>query len=152
MHLLTRTHITLATAFFAFLAFLDAAYLTIVHYRHIIPPCSVSGSCETVLTSQYAVVFGIPIALIGALYYVFLLALLILSHETRQRLLTQVTFFFTSMALVISIILIFVQAEMLHMFCQYCLFVEALNTLIWILSLLQLVVKRYRHDIPVIAS
>ncbi len=42
--------------------FVDAMYLTVEHYVNAIPPCSI-GSCETVLTSQYASVLGLPVSL-----------------------------------------------------------------------------------------
>lgn len=53
---------------FGFLGFLDSLYLTIQHYQHAIPPCTVGG-CETVLTSSFATLWGIPVALLGAVFY-----------------------------------------------------------------------------------
>src|SRR5690348_14780226 len=60
----------------SFLGFLDAAYLTILHYKNVIPPCSIAHGCETVLTSQYATLGPIPIALLGVFFYLVVLGLL----------------------------------------------------------------------------
>jgi uncharacterized membrane protein len=46
---------------------LIALYLTWEHVAGGVPPCGPLRGCETVLTSQYAEVAGIPVALGGAL-------------------------------------------------------------------------------------
>ena len=56
----------------ALLGFADATYLTIEHYQNKIPPCSVGG-CEQVLTSAYSVVAGVPVSLMGSVYYLLVL-------------------------------------------------------------------------------
>ncbi|KKQ40921.1 MAG: Vitamin K epoxide reductase, partial [Candidatus Levybacteria bacterium GW2011_GWB1_37_8] len=58
--------------------FFDSAYLTILHYKNVIPPCAIAKGCETVLTSRFSVFFGIPIALIGSLFFLALIFLLLL--------------------------------------------------------------------------
>jgi uncharacterized membrane protein len=50
-----------------------AAYLTVVHYAHSSPICT-TGGCEKVQHSSYAVLAGIPVALLGVGAYVALIA------------------------------------------------------------------------------
>jgi uncharacterized membrane protein len=50
-----------------------AAYLTYVHYSHTAPIC-VNGGCETVQKSKYAELDGVPVALLGLIAYVALIA------------------------------------------------------------------------------
>jgi uncharacterized membrane protein len=50
-----------------------ASYLTYVHYADISPICS-SGGCEKVQTSSYAELAGVPVALLGLLAYLAILA------------------------------------------------------------------------------
>jgi uncharacterized membrane protein len=50
-----------------------AAYLTSVHYAHTAPICT-SGGCEKVQRSSYAELYGIPVAVLGLIAYVVLLA------------------------------------------------------------------------------
>ncbi len=124
------------TVFFGFAGFLDATYLTIEHYKNIIPPCSAITNCEVVLTSKYASFFGIPIALIGALYYAALIATLLLLWQERHKIWLQLVLLFVSIAMIISIILVGIQALVLHAFCQYCLLSEAINTVLFVLGII----------------
>jgi uncharacterized membrane protein len=50
-----------------------AAYLTVVHYSHTSPICT-TGGCEQVQHSRYAELAGIPVALLGLVAYVAVLA------------------------------------------------------------------------------
>ena len=50
-----------------------AAYLTYVHYAHVAPVCT-TGGCEKVQSSSYAELGGVPVALLGLLAYVAVLA------------------------------------------------------------------------------
>lgn len=50
-----------------------AIYLTTVHYQHVAPVCT-SGGCEKVQTSKYAELGGIPVALLGVVGYLVILA------------------------------------------------------------------------------
>jgi uncharacterized membrane protein len=51
-----------------------AAFLTWQHFAGAIPPCGPVRGCETVLTSTYAEIAGIPVALPGAVASVVVLA------------------------------------------------------------------------------
>ncbi len=51
-----------------------AAYLTYVHYTHTAPICT-SGGCEKVQRSKYAELAGVPVALLGLITYVVLIAI-----------------------------------------------------------------------------
>ncbi len=124
------------TIFFAFAGFLDATYLTIEHYKNIIPPCSAITNCEVVLTSKYATFFGIPIALIGALYYAALIATLLLLWQEKHKIWLQLTMLLVVSAMVISILLVAIQAFVLHAFCQYCLLSEAINTVLFVVGII----------------
>lgn len=53
-----------------------AGYLTYVHYNLGALVCGI-GDCETVQASEYSVVFGIPIAILGLLAYLGLAVLII---------------------------------------------------------------------------
>ena len=116
----------------AFLGFLDATYLTIIHYKNIVPPCSIAHGCETVLFSKYATIFGIPIALLGVVFYLTMLILLGLFLQTKKKLFLSLALIFSSISIIVSIILVYLQAEVLHAFCQYCLTSEGINFLIFL--------------------
>ena len=50
-----------------------AAYLTYVHYAHTAPICT-TGGCEKVQQSKYAELAGVPVALLGLIAYVAIIA------------------------------------------------------------------------------
>ncbi len=49
-----------------------SGYLTYVHYNRAEGVCPIGGGCFDVWDSEYSVVFGIPVALIGFLGYIAL--------------------------------------------------------------------------------
>ena len=65
----------------------DAIYLTYVHYSGIKPLCG-TGGCEIVQTSSYSKVAGVPVALIGLIGYVAILASLLAPESENSRLAT----------------------------------------------------------------
>ena len=60
----------------SFLGFIDASYLTIKHFVGTPLPCSVLKVCEEVTTSQYSVIGGVPVAMLGAIYYLAIFVLI----------------------------------------------------------------------------
>jgi uncharacterized membrane protein len=70
----------------------DATYLTIVHYGHLTVACTSShnghSACETVQTSKYSEVAGVPVALLGLIGYVGILITLLLREQEWTRLAT----------------------------------------------------------------
>jgi uncharacterized membrane protein len=58
-----------------------AAYLTYVHYAGIKPVCAIAHGCEQVQTSRWSKVAGIPVALLGLIGYLSILAALFVPGE-----------------------------------------------------------------------
>lgn len=75
-----------AVAVLALLGSLDAAYLLLHKLGYIGSlVCTVgSGSCNVVNTSSYSAIFGIPVAGIGLLGYVVILALAVVGSEPSR--------------------------------------------------------------------
>ena len=119
----------------SFLGFLDATYLTILHYKNAIPPCTITNGCETVLTSSYATVLGIPISLLGVFYYfsVLILSLLILTNP--KKIFEKILFSVSFLGAIVSLILIYIQFGVLKTYCQYCLLSEIISFLIFGLTI-----------------
>lgn len=107
----------------------DAVYLTIVHYDTKALVCGL-GDCETVQTSRYAEIAGIPIALLGVLMYAAIAVLGI----ARFRLPTQadrLTFAIFAIALAgvaYAAYLTYLEIAVIDAICQWCV-VSALLTL-----------------------
>lgn len=111
----------------AIAGFFDSSYLTITHYKHIVPPCTITRGCEAVLNSRFAEIYGIPLASLGILFFVVLIFLLFLGMNKCFKL-------WLWGGVGVSIILIYLQAFVLHAYCQYCLLVEAFVFGIFILN------------------
>ena len=118
----------------------DAIYLTIEHITGQSVRCTIIAGCSEVLSSSYAVVGGYPLASLGALAYftVFSLAILALfGYRIAGQLLVLLVL---GMCLV-SLWLIYLQAFVIHAFCQFCLLSAAI-TFALTLSVIALLLKR----------
>ena len=113
-----KLYLTAAIVSLAGLA--DAIYLTIEHVTGQSVRCTIVAGCSEVLSSQYAVVAGVPLALIGAAAYfgVFSLATLAaFGYRIAAVLLTPLVL----LMFLVSLWLIYLQAFVIHAFCQFCL-------------------------------
>jgi len=126
-----------AAALLGLLGLADALYLTVEHLagRAAFVPCSVTHGCEEVLTSSYAVIAGIPLAAIGAAAYfsVFSLATLaFFGYRSAVRLLRALV----AVMVLVSLWLFYLQAFVIHAFCQFCLLSAAITITLMIVLLL----------------
>lgn len=122
----------------SFLGFLDTLYLTIIHYKNIIPPCSIAHGCETVLTSKFSTLGGVPIQIPGIIFYLTLMVLLVLFIQTGNKYYFRMLGLIVSAGMGVSIILFGLQAFVIHAFCQYCLASEVIILILTILAVMEL--------------
>lgn len=125
----------LTAAIVSLIGLADAIYLTVEHVTGQSVRCTIVAGCSEVLSSQYAVVAGYPLAAIGAAAYfsVFSLATLAaFGYGVAGKLLTAVV---VAMFLV-SLWLIYLQAFVIHAFCQFCLLSAAVTTALLVIALL----------------
>jgi len=118
----------------SFLGFLDAAYLTILHFRHVLPNCSIVKGCDIVTTSGFSTLGGIPISLFGALFFLALsfFAILIITHPHKKWVRWFTAAAFTGF--LVSLFLFLLQIVILKAICQYCIGSEAISLLLYVLS------------------
>ena len=64
----------LATAAVAALGLAVATYLTVIHYTGADAACFIAHGCTIVQRSQYATLAGVPVAVLGLVGYVVILA------------------------------------------------------------------------------
>ena len=94
-----------------------AGYLTWVHYRPESLICTGGGGCETVQESQYSELAGIPVALLGLLAYVAVLALTAVDNPTTRL----VTAIIAIGGLGFAVYLLALQAFVIDAWCVWCL-------------------------------
>lgn len=124
-----------AAALLALVGLGDAVYLTVQHISGQSVPCSVTGGCEEVLTSQYAVIAGIPLAALGAAAYFSVFSLSTLAafgYRAAGKLLLPLV---ATMVLV-SLWLFYLQAFVIRAFCQFCLLSAAITIVLMIVVVL----------------
>ncbi len=103
-----------------------AGYLTDVHYAGLTPICGISHGCETVQTSQYASLAGIPVALLGLIVYLILLASSVSGGE--RALLTSLGLSLVGFAF--SAYLTYREVFTIHAVCSWCVSSAILLTLL----------------------
>ncbi len=101
--------------------FIDAAYLTVKHYTGEPVSCSIINGCEEVTTSEYSIVFGIPLALIGAIYYAGVSALLFFYLEDGGGGVLRLLLLGVAGAFLVSLWLFYIQIAVIEELCLYCL-------------------------------
>lgn len=132
-------------AFFSLLGLADALYLTVEHVTGQSVKCTIISGCSEVLSSPYAVVAGIPLAMIGAAAYFSAFSLATLAAFAYRFAATLLTPLVVGMFLV-SLWLIYLQAFVIHQFCQYCLFSAAVTTGLLVVVLIAR--RRVRYSLP----
>ena len=104
----------------------DSVYLTVQHLTGQSVKCTVTNGCSAVLGSKYAMIAGIPTAAFGALAYfaAFSLATLAVFGYAQAR--TGLAILVVPMVLMTGW-LFFLQAFVLHAFCEFCLLSAAIT-------------------------
>jgi uncharacterized membrane protein len=102
----------------AVLGVLISAYLTWTHFAGLTPICTGSGEgCETVQSSRYASVLGIPVALLGLIAYGGLIFSTALWRETGIYL----GFLISLVGTLFSAYLTYLEIFVIGALCQWCL-------------------------------
>jgi uncharacterized membrane protein len=131
---LVPTSFAIAILVVAVLGFADATYLTIEHYQGTIPPCSFVSGCETVLTSSYSIIAGVPVSLLGAIYYLLIAIGIFAYIDTKKTSILKWTLSITIFGLLMSLWFIFLQAFVIKAWCLYCLGSATTSIILFILA------------------
>lgn len=130
------TWLTGAILIVAFLGFIDASFLTAEHYLKMVPPCFIVQGCDTVTTSSYSKIAGVPVAVLGALYYVSVLILGMYYVDKKKVLALKALHGITTIGLIMSLWFIYAQAFIIKAWCMYCLFSAATSITLFVLAAL----------------
>lgn len=119
-------------ALISFMGFVDAAYLAVKWYTGGVIPCSIFESCDIVTKSVYGDIAGIPISLLGALYYLTILLIVIYYFDKKSVKALRTAAWLTIIGMVTSVILISIMAFVLKAYCLYCIISATTSTLLFI--------------------
>lgn len=116
------------------IGFIDATYLMVMHYIGNIPPCTIHG-CEIVLTSAQSRIVGIPVALLGSLYYVILLILSIAFLDSKKIAFIKCASYCTVIGFIASLYFVYLQLFVIKAICQYCMISAGASTTLFVLGM-----------------
>jgi uncharacterized membrane protein len=102
----------------AAVGFLISAYLTWVHFAGVAPVCvGGSGGCETVQSSRYAEILGVPVSVLGLVGY----AGLLFSAVVRGGVGIYLGFLIALAGTLFSAYLTYLEVFVIHALCHWCL-------------------------------
>jgi uncharacterized membrane protein len=128
----------MAIALLALAGLLLSSYLTMYKLGLLGTIQCTIGGCEKVQTSTWSYFLGLPVSAWGLGAYVTILALAILGVQprfARERWLALALFGLSAVGVVFSAWLTYLEAFVIHAWCQWCVISAILITLIFLLSL-----------------
>jgi uncharacterized membrane protein len=114
-----------------------AAYLTWVHYDESVLVCTSGGGCETVQQSAYAELAGVPVAVLGVVFYAAVLVLVAWDTPVARTICAALAI----AGLAFAAYLVALQLFVIDAFCIWCL----VNDLVVAPALAVLAVVRARR-------
>jgi uncharacterized membrane protein len=125
----------LITALLSLVGLADAIYLTVQDLTGQHLRCTIVSGCAEVLGSKYAHIGSVPLASVGAFAYFTVFSLAILAafgYGFARPLLSALVV----VMLLMTLWLLYLQAFVIHHFCQYCLLSAAVTIGLTILVLI----------------
>jgi uncharacterized membrane protein len=115
-------------------------YLTWVKLTDNLAACGPIGDCESVNSSRYAQIAGIPIALLGALGYLAVLVFLAAERWLPRQAenLNLGTFGIALVGTLYSAYLTYIEVAVLRAVCPYCVVSAVAMTAIFVISILRM--------------
>jgi len=117
----------LATAVLSLVGLGDALYLTIQDLTGQSLRCTIVSGCSEVLSSAYAHIGPVPLAVLGAFAYFTVFSLAILA-AFGHRFALPLLLVLVAVMFLMTLWLLYLQAFVIRHFCQYCLLSAAVTT------------------------
>jgi uncharacterized membrane protein len=122
---MSEGHLRVAIGTLAVAGLAVASYLTYSRYAGTQLYCA-TGGCETVQQSSYAVIAGIPVAVLGLLAYLAILGTAVARGPSAAA----VGFGLAAAGVAFSAYLLVAQLFVIHAICQYCVASDVVVTLL----------------------
>jgi uncharacterized membrane protein len=135
----TDTRLRYISIFLALIGLVDSLYLTWIKITNQEAACAGIGDCDAVNSSQYAVVAGIPIALLGAIAYVVILFLLFykLKNNVIGENAVLMVLGITFVGVLYSAYLTYLELFVLNAICPFCVISAIVQVLLFALTLVR---------------
>ncbi|MDZ4231196.1 MAG: vitamin K epoxide reductase family protein [Patescibacteria group bacterium] len=145
----TKDWLRLLLIVFSLGGLIDVAYLTFKHFEGGEVACGIipGADCDLVLGSAYSEVLGVPLALLGALYYLTVLGLAGFYLKSKKHQFLQALLPLTALGFLFSVYLIYIQAFVLRAFCAFCLISALTSTVLLGITIALVVLSRKRSKL-----
>jgi uncharacterized membrane protein len=128
-----------ATTSLILVGLMIAMYLAYIETQAIPAICGPIGDCNTVQTSSYARLFGfLPVAVVGVIGYLIILALLIIEYKGKGRLAVLAPagmFFLATLGSLFSLYLTYVELFVIKAVCSWCLATAVFMALLMLINI-----------------
>jgi uncharacterized membrane protein len=126
---------------FSLLGLADAFYLSWVKIQNTELFCGGSTNCETVNSSKYANLFGVPVAFLGFVTYIAIIVFLFLGKKKliSKEIGTFVLFGITLIGTLFSVYLTYIEIYVIDAICPYCLVSAIIMLLLFVLAIYDLI-------------
>lgn len=129
-----------ASIILSIIGLIDSLYLSWIEYSGKFALCGPIGNCESVNTSKYAQIYGIPLAYIGVIVYTVFIIILLL--EGKNKLLAEygslIMFGLTLIGVLFSIYLTYLEIWVIKAICPYCVVSAVVLVILFVLSFIRL--------------
>ncbi len=115
--------------------FVDSSYLTVMYFLNQTPACTIINGCEAVTNSVYSDIAGIPVAMLGLLFYTIVILSTIAYVNTHREGFLKLISFLSIFGFLMSIWLTYSEVFVIKAICLYCLVSAIVATLIFIVGL-----------------
>jgi len=132
----TNLRLRYLAAILAGIGLLDALYLSWIKITHGAVYCGTSGECETVNSSRYSEVSGIPIAYLGLLAFAAIILLLYMERRGQfwQENAPLLVFGISLVGVLYSVYLTYLEIWVIRAICPYCVISAIVMLLLLIVS------------------
>lgn len=120
----------------AFIGFTDSFYLTVSHFQGSDLNCNILDGCDLVTSSKYATWGPVPVALIGAIYYLaaFFFSLTYITNKKERFL--EIAMGLSGLGFFASFWFVILQVFIIEALCLYCMISALTSTLLFIFAIM----------------
>jgi len=95
-------------------------YLYLLHRGIIGEVYCPIGGCDAVMASKWSAIYGVPVALLGLIYYIWFIALVVLKNFNENLMINLALLATVLGGILFTIYLRFVEIFYVHEFCMWC--------------------------------
>jgi uncharacterized membrane protein len=131
---------------FSIIGLIDSAYLFYERVTSGVLKCVIFEGCQTVANSSYSAILGVPLSLLGIIFYSVSALLGVYFSKKNSSMSLLILQIWSAIGFVDSMYFVFVQGVFIKAFCVYCLLSAFSATIILCTAIL---LKRREFDLEI---